>query len=435
MVNKQKPGMVVNGARFGVKAGSLLLGITFLASCSMFAEETPGMPENAADAGAARIDPQAPGIVDGLPGDTVNQRHDGSMGRRPVTTVRPLEEELSRVEAPEPVAQTAAAPPTEAAPPIEAAPVEPVPAAKAPEPAPAPVPAPAPAPVVAAVPEPVEEPPQEKVEATTPPPAPRVASAEQNTVLVSRSGSDAEMERVAAAAEAPVKEPAPEAAPVEAPRRMLVADTGALDRAAAQAYGGVAAQPPMARSTHPAALVPVSGGRGGVVQAGGPVVIGGSVAGGVTPAVSGGNGPVVIGGSSGGMVPAVMGGQGNGAGVMRGGDAVAVIQFPFGSSALGSRDRSVLRQVADIQARQGGFIKVVGHSSQFTENMPQDRHMLVNFTTSVARAEAVARALRDEGVPPEVIDVSAVGDREPLYLEVMPSGEAGNRRVEIFLVR
>lgn len=151
----------------------------------------------------------------------------------------------------------------------------------------------------------------------------------------------------------------------------------------------------------------------GGFQAGGPVVIGGD--GGVVPAISSGTAPI----------------HGHSAV----GEPVAVIQFDFGSSALDARDRRVLRQVADLQARHGGFIKVVGHSSLFTANMPQDRHMLVNFTTSVARAEAVARGLQDEGVPPEVIDVAAVGDREPLYQEVMPAGEAGNRRVEIFLIR
>jgi flagellar motor protein MotB len=36
------------------------------------------------------------------------------------------------------------------------------------------------------------------------------------------------------------------------------------------------------------------------------------------------------------------------------------------------------------------------------------------------------------GVPPEVIVVTALSDQEPTYFEVMPAGEAGNRRVEIF---
>jgi len=37
------------------------------------------------------------------------------------------------------------------------------------------------------------------------------------------------------------------------------------------------------------------------------------------------------------------------------------------------------------------------------------------------------------GLPAETLEVQAVSDTQPLFLEVMPSGEAGNRRVEIYL--
>lgn len=386
----------------------------------MFGEESSpatGTETQAEAAGSARVDPDAPGVVDGLPPDTANQRYDDSLSRRPVTTVRPLEDEPVNAEAPAPEPQASVTPPR-STPSVEAAPVAPVrTASAAPEP-------------IAPQPEPAPEPRQAKV---TDAPAP---TERQDKVLVARSAAPA-----AEPAPAPaVTRSAPAPAPVQ-PR--LTADTTALDQAAAHAYGGVVARPPVVQSAaRSQALVPgavVGGPRGGAAMAGGPVVIGGPATGAAMPAVSGGGfsggGPVVIGGGSGGVMPAVTGAPSSVPGLPAGGEPVAVIQFDFGSSALDGRDRRVLRQVADLQARQGGFIKVVGHSSLFTENMPQDRHMLVNFTTSVARAEAVARALRQEGVPPEVIDVAAVGDREPLYLEVMPSGEAGNRRVEVFLVR
>jgi flagellar motor protein MotB len=32
-----------------------------------------------------------------------------------------------------------------------------------------------------------------------------------------------------------------------------------------------------------------------------------------------------------------------------------------------------------------------------------------------------------------MVRTAAVGDNRPIYLEVMPSGEAGNRRTEIYL--
>lgn len=412
MVNKRKPGTAVNGARFGVKAGSLLLGISLVASCSMFGEESSPAPgaeggAAAAEAAPARVDPDALGVVDGLPPDTANQRYDDTLSRRPVTTVRPLEEEPASAEAPAPEPQASVAP--RRAEDVESEPVAPVQAAAAPQPV--------------AEPQPAPEPEAQPV-AQSPTP-----SAEQNEVLVAR--------------EAPrtprTQQPPAEAAPAAPQRPTLSADTTALDQAVAAAYGGVAVRPQVRQPAHPDALIPgavVGGPRGGAVPAGGPVVIGGPAGGGAVPMVTGGNGPVVIGGGPrGGVAPAVTGAPSAVPGLPAGGEPIAVIQFPFGAATLDARDRRVLRQVADIQARQGGFVKVVGHSSLFTANMPQDRHKLVNFTTSVARAEAVADALRREGVPAEVIDVAAVGDREPLYLEVMPSGEAGNRRVEIFLVR
>jgi flagellar motor protein MotB len=60
-------------------------------------------------------------------------------------------------------------------------------------------------------------------------------------------------------------------------------------------------------------------------------------------------------------------------------------------------------------------------------------HKLVNFEVSVQRAEAVASHLIAVGVPKNRILVTAASDSEPIYYEFMPSGEAGNRRTEIFL--
>lgn len=410
MVDKRKPITAVDSARFGVKAGSLLLGITLLASCSMFGEESSVEAEatQATDSVESRVDPDALGVVDGLPPDTANQRYDENVSRRPVTTVRPLQDEPVSAEAPSPEPRASVQPSS-----VERAPVEPV-QASADKVAPTPVPS------------------SQTVAASTSKPAagPETEAApsepRSSKMLVSRGDST---------------QAAQSAAPAAPAQPGLVADTSALDQAVARAYGGVVERAQVAAARHPEALIPgavVGGPRGGAVAAGGPVVIGGPAASAMTPTVSGGgygDGPVVIGGPRGGVASAVSRAPAVAGGHSGGGEPVAVIQFDFGSSALDSHDRRVLRQVADIHARRGGFIRVVGHSSQFTENMPQDKHMLVNFTTSVARAEAVARALRQEGVPPEVIEVSAVGDREPLYLEVMPSGEAGNRRVEIFLVR
>jgi flagellar motor protein MotB len=65
--------------------------------------------------------------------------------------------------------------------------------------------------------------------------------------------------------------------------------------------------------------------------------------------------------------------------------------------------------------------------------MDSGRHRSVNYQISVERASAIARELANLGVPSEMIVVSAMADEQPVYHEVMPSGEAGNRRAEIYI--
>jgi flagellar motor protein MotB len=59
--------------------------------------------------------------------------------------------------------------------------------------------------------------------------------------------------------------------------------------------------------------------------------------------------------------------------------------------------------------------------------------MLVNFSISVDRAEAVTRELIRLGAPPGSVLTEARGDSDPVYYEVMPAGEQENRRAEVFL--
>lgn len=117
----------------------------------------------------------------------------------------------------------------------------------------------------------------------------------------------------------------------------------------------------------------------------------------------------------------------------RGSYQVATIFFDNGSSALRARDRRILRQVAAQHRRQGGVIRVVGHASSRTRAMDVIRHKMVNFKVSTARAESVARALQGMGAKAESLFVAAASDRQPRYHEYMPTGEAGNRRAEVFI--
>lgn len=117
------------------------------------------------------------------------------------------------------------------------------------------------------------------------------------------------------------------------------------------------------------------------------------------------------------------------------GAPIAVIFFQDSSSALSNRAMSVLKDVALIQQQQGGQIRLVGHASERTAAVSYAEHDAINQKMSIARANSVARALIGFGAPQGTISVSAVGAQQPVYYENMPTGEAGNRRVEVFLYR
>ncbi|WP_413203773.1 OmpA family protein [Rhodospirillum sp. A1_3_36] len=112
---------------------------------------------------------------------------------------------------------------------------------------------------------------------------------------------------------------------------------------------------------------------------------------------------------------------------------VGVIYFAASSARLDSNDLSVVREIAAYQRQYGGVLRVIGHSSSRTADMDPSHHTLVNLRVSAQRADSVARALMNAGVPGGQIFVGGVADEQKEYQEVMPSGEAFNRRTEVFL--
>jgi len=114
---------------------------------------------------------------------------------------------------------------------------------------------------------------------------------------------------------------------------------------------------------------------------------------------------------------------------------IAVIFFRDGSAGLSGRDYSVLHDVMLLQQQQGGRLRVVGHASERTETTDYATHQAINDNLSLKRASAVGGALLQMGVPGSAVAISAVGGQGPIFYEFMPTGEAGNRRVEIFLDR
>lgn len=113
----------------------------------------------------------------------------------------------------------------------------------------------------------------------------------------------------------------------------------------------------------------------------------------------------------------------------------AVVFFPGGGHTVDGKGGLQIRAAADAYKAGGGqgYIRVVGHSSSRTPDMPLADHIAYVFRQSQDRAKAVAQALVKAGVPAQSVIVEAVGDTQPVYYESMPKGEDGNRRVEVFI--
>jgi outer membrane protein OmpA-like peptidoglycan-associated protein len=110
------------------------------------------------------------------------------------------------------------------------------------------------------------------------------------------------------------------------------------------------------------------------------------------------------------------------------------VRFRQDSLRINREGQSAIAELADnVVDKETGFLRVVGHSSSRTQDMPVEEHLMVNFESSLRRAETVAKALVANGVLAEKIIVEAVSDSQPIFYESMPSGEALNQRVEIFV--
>ena len=116
------------------------------------------------------------------------------------------------------------------------------------------------------------------------------------------------------------------------------------------------------------------------------------------------------------------------AGTPQHGQKLATITFNRGT-ALDNERMNILRQVADMARARGATLLVVGHASGAGPANDPVRRRIANFSVSQDRANAVARALMQFGLPAETVEISAVGDAEPLER----GAGASNQRAEIFL--
>ena len=114
-------------------------------------------------------------------------------------------------------------------------------------------------------------------------------------------------------------------------------------------------------------------------------------------------------------------------------ELAAIIYFAHGSDALNADDRAVLRDVVALSRERGAGIRVIGHASARTRTVDPVQHRMANLEVSQRRADSVAAALVRLGAARDKVRVEARADTLPVYHEFMPTGEAGNRRAEIFL--
>ena len=110
------------------------------------------------------------------------------------------------------------------------------------------------------------------------------------------------------------------------------------------------------------------------------------------------------------------------------------INFAHDSRSLSYKDKMNLKQLVKDFGSKLVKIIVVGHASSRTRDMNIVNHQLVNFKISVDRAQSVVNELIDLSISPSSIKVEAKGSSEPKYFESMPSGEAANRRAEVFII-
>lgn len=115
------------------------------------------------------------------------------------------------------------------------------------------------------------------------------------------------------------------------------------------------------------------------------------------------------------------------------GEMIATLLFADGAVDFGDAERQILREVARIQQIDNRKVTLAGHASGRTRASNAMAQARTNMRISRQRAEAAVRALAEFGVPRSRMTVAPMGDTRPLYAEIMPAGEAGNRRVEVYL--
>ncbi len=123
------------------------------------------------------------------------------------------------------------------------------------------------------------------------------------------------------------------------------------------------------------------------------------------------------------------------AGPPKGALRVAVIQFPRAAVVIDEESLEVLSQVAAYAQQSRSSVWLFGFTSQRIELASGGTAEESSRDVAAQRVRAVAIALARGGVPIKQMKLVTRGATDPLYIESAPTGEAGNRRVEIYFTR
>ena len=114
---------------------------------------------------------------------------------------------------------------------------------------------------------------------------------------------------------------------------------------------------------------------------------------------------------------------------------VATINFRSGSSSVDGNGLRKIKKIVKIAKDRNAKIKIIGHASERTKDMPIAEHKIVNFMISDKRAHSVAKIfIEKHDFPRGKLITEAVSDSKPLFKEIMPAGTKANQRTEIFLI-
>ncbi|CAG0954498.1 Outer membrane protein P5 [Burkholderiales bacterium] len=109
------------------------------------------------------------------------------------------------------------------------------------------------------------------------------------------------------------------------------------------------------------------------------------------------------------------------------GEAAYIVHFDEGKDRLSDDSRAVLDQAfAEIASRPVPDVLVVGH----TDRVGSDA---VNDALARQRADSVRTELVRRGLPPESVQASSRGSRDPIVPTAAGVAEPRNRRVEIIV--